>query len=53
MEQLAMAFMAAVVGNLIWIGLEIHQVCKKLSVKPHRRNARDDKPEGNFKESHK
>lgn len=30
MEYLVLAFMAAVVGCLLWIGLELHQIGKKL-----------------------
>lgn len=48
MEHLTMAFMAAVVGCLLWIGSELHQVGKKLKVKDCCRNTRNGKPQKGF-----
>lgn len=38
MEPITAAFMAAVVGNLIWIGLELKGIKDKLTIKPYVRN---------------
>lgn len=48
MESLFAAFTAAVVGNLLWIGFELHALNKKLDIKAGRRNTSKDSPESKF-----
>lgn len=49
MESITLAFMAAVVGNLLWIGSELYQIRKELNVKPSRWNTNKNNPPNEFK----
>lgn len=45
MDSLAIAFMAVVVGSLLYIQLQLHQIGKNLKPKDNSRDASENEPD--------